>query len=758
MDGRRIGLLIAAVATLGWVVLGAADPPHLHQLGGRPLAALNGVPGGATVRSLPDRTGRLSIPPGWTVFSTRPGAVRSQVRSPWYRGGTNVVVVTASSNARLRQSLVVEGGGRSQTVYRPPAASAQQQVRIRVAGLHRFRLVGTVWHPGPAWMLFSAPYEPRAQTWDRLGDAGRTLLTAIAILTLLLGPGLVLFRRVSLLTVALPGLLILCGIGTVVWIAAGLSRVDSHNTGWPNAAAAAMVGVVAAGIAVGAVLRPLPAMSPPTSRVLAIYALLVFVVAGKGMWAPGPSGETFGGTVTRTLEIGPRSDPRLPYAGALSVLDGLSPTNVPRTDGFGFGAGWTLGDRGPGAAVYAAPIVAAAGAVHLQHLPEMPWQPVDPQGYFAYRIGMGAANLLVVPVLAGIAGAFRGRRGMLLGAAFAGLTPFVVHEGFYTWPKFLAAMWVLLAGYAALRRRPMRAGLCLLAGFLTHPLALLWAPSIGLLWLYRAWRARRDYRVLAGQAVGLVGIVAAGVGGWALGSHVPGHRSTFLTYFGEVDLVRVHTAGVWLHGRVESLANTLVPGWLPTHYAHNIDMNAIYGPTSGGLHWLLQYWATLPFGFGIAGLPLLVISLLWMLRRFPAIFVMAVFLPFLLFTIYWGAAITGMLREGLHPWVATLLICCAVAAAGESRWWRILALLSCLRVVGVVAVLIGPVLADHHSLVMQGFTVTDICALILMLGSVFSLFLLCTGAVWNSASPSAVESPTFGGFTRRRGAKTMKFS
>jgi hypothetical protein len=145
---------------------------------------------------------------------------------------------------------------------------------------------------------------------------------------------------------------------------------------------------------------------------------------------------------------------------------------------------------------------------------------------------------------------------------------------------------------------------------------------------------------------------------------------------------------------------------------------------------------------------MLVDALLWVLRRFPTIFLLAVALPFLLFTIYWGAAITGMLREGLHPWVATLLICCAVAAAGGSRWWRILALLSCLRVGGVVAVLIGPVAVDHRSLVMQGFTVTDICALILMLGSVLALFFLCTSAVWNSTEVSA----------RQPASKTLTFS
>ncbi len=748
-SGRRIAVLIAAIATLGWVVLGAADPPRLHLFGGTPLAPLTGSAGTTTAREVPDRTGRLLIPQDWTVFTTHTGVARSQVHSPWYRGGRDVVVAAATSSAQLQRSLVVEAGGRSWPVPQPAIASAQQQIRLHVTGFDRFRLVGTVSRPGPAWFLFTAPYQPREQTLARLGDAGRTVLTAIAILTLLLGPGLVLLRRVSLLTLALPGLLILSAIGTVIWIAAGVSNVDSHsNVGWPNTAAAALVGVVAVGIGVGALIRPVPTISPPTARVLAIYALLVFIVAGRGLWAPGPSGETFGGTVTRTLEIGPRSDPRLPYAGALTALDGVSPTNVPRTDGFGFGAGWTLGDRGPGAAVYSAPIVAASGAVQLHHLPQLPWQPIDPQGYFAYRIGMGAANLLVVPVLAGIAGAFRGRRGMQLGAAFAGLTPFVVHESFYVWPKFLTAMWVLLAGYAALRRRPMRAGLCLLAGYLTHPLALLWAPTIGLLWLYAAWRRRRSYPVLAAQAAGLVGIVVAGAGIWTLATRVPGHRSTFLTYFPEVDLIRVHTVGAWLHGRAESLANTLVPGWLPTHYANIGDSNSISGGTSRGLHWLLQYWATLPFGFGLAGIPLLIISVLWVLRRVPTIFALVVVLPFLIFTIYWGAAITGMLREGLHPWLATLLICCAVAAAGRSRWWRIVALLSCLRVGGVVAVLIGPLLVDHRSLLMQGFITTDICALILMLGSVLGLFFLCTEAVWRSTGPSAARLPTFSRLAR----------
>lgn len=709
---------------------------------------------------IPGRIRRLLIPAHWPTYTThyaidrRPGdPLVTHAATPWYAGGRNVAIIGSVAERDPPARFVVETVGRdgrrgSRPVRLPIAGSAQQEIPLQVANAARFRVVARINNPGTNWVLFTAPFHPTTQTNARLADVGRTVLTAVAVIALLIVPGFAWSalrrRRARLVTVALPGLLGLSLIGAVGWIVGGVSGTRG-TLGDPRVLIPVLVWAFLALVLIVLLVRPVPQPPRGVWAVLGIYAVLVLVVAGRGMWAPGPPHELSGGGLVRTMEVGSRNDSRIPFSGALTALAGASPTDTRTMEHYGAG-GWTIGDRGAMAPIYAATIVASAGGEHVERLPSLAWQPIDPVGYFAYRIGMGAANLLVVPVLAGLAGALRGRRAAVMAAALAGVTPFLVHEGFFSWPKLLAAMWVLVAGYWALRGKALLTAACLMAGYLTHPLALIWGPAAGLLWMVGVYRQEGEHTAwsVVGlgkiflRAVALVLVSFTSVAAWSSATAAGRKQSFFVNYFGEVNLHPVHSVHAWLTGRGTSLANTLIPAWLATHHSGDPEMNA-WHPTARSptaIHWLLQVWTTLPFGFGLAAIPLLLWTLVVLARRWPWAFLITVLLPFLLFSGYWGGATTGMMREGLHPLVATLLILCAVCAC-RSRFGQWLALFAALDVVWVLGTLIGPVLYTHQKLVTPGFEVTDKAALALMLGGVGVLTLAALWVLW----PRRVGAP-----------------
>ncbi len=95
-----------------------------------------------------------------------------------------------------------------------------------------------------------------------------------------------------------------------------------------------------------------------------------------------------------------------------------------------------------------------------------------------------------------------------------------------------------------------------------------------------------------------------------------------------------------------------------------------------------------------------------------------VIVPFALFAVYWGAATSGLMREGLQAWA---LVVCAVLACEQAvsgfGWLRsrpIRGLLA-LRVVEVVAMAMVPTLATRQALISADFALTDAVAVAVML-------------------------------------------
>jgi hypothetical protein len=181
------------------------------------------------------------------------------------------------------------------------------------------------------------------------------------------------------------------------------------------------------------------------------------------------------------------------------------------------------------------------------------------------------------------------------------------------------------------------------------------------------------------------------------------------------------TVGVWLSDRLVSLANTLVPLRLFLLGTHDPGVNApspkcypfCFTGSGTTVHFFFQYWTGVPFGLAIVFFPLLLISLWHAWRRWPWGVTATVLVPLLVFTVYWGGAVTGMLREGMHPWVLTLLAVVAVEQASNGfRWLRSRAIrtLLALRAVEVLFVAMVPTLVTRRHVASATFRVSDVVA------------------------------------------------
>jgi hypothetical protein len=310
-------------------------------------------------------------------------------------------------------------------------------------------------------------------------------------------------------------------------------------------------------------------------------------------------------------------------------------------------APYNFSSRGPWPGMGATPIVLLGGAHPQLTLPEAPWRPFDPQGFMAFRIAMITFSCTVflalwdlVRRLGGIAAA---RFALLLAVS----TPFVFADLWFTWPKLLAAGFVLLAAILLIERKPLRSGLMVGAGFLAHPSALGGLFGLGpiALWPLRGADWRRP-RILTAVLL-LAGTVIAVIFWRELnGSHL--RQDQFFEYVKQAYPHYDPSPAQWIVFRARSLANTLVPLFLWLGDGHNVSINVPGGISPGVVHFFFQYWAAVPFAFGLVFLPMLALSLWRAYRRWPWPLLATIVTPFLAFAVYWGGSSSGMLREGMQ--------------------------------------------------------------------------------------------------------------
>lgn len=560
---------------------------------------------------------------------------------------------------------------------------------------------------------------------QQLLDLLRVLGTVGLVLSLLLGPGVawrVLNERErtpSLAFLPLPGLLAMIAAAGFAWALAG--DVEPRLT--CSAILVPLLGLIA-GIVLFA--GPEDVFEPEEQRCLLVVGCVLGLTVARALWSLGAEGELYGGTISRTLEVGDRSDSRISFIIPQLVADDASPYGLNGTFLF---APYNFSSRGPLPGLASTPIVLMSGGHPPISYPEQPWAPFDPEGFMAYRLAMMAFACTAFASLWDLTRRLAGAGAARFALVLAATTPFLVHEVWFTWPKMLAASLVLLAAIEVIRKRPLQAGLLAGLGYLIHPVALLSLPVLALiaLWPLRGarWNRPRLEQLL---------LLAAGLGAfliaWRLvnGSHYD--QSSFVDYFTEAGSNLHPDLGAWLVFRLKSVANTLVPLLLVVASSSNGSINVVGGTSPAVIHFFFQYWNTLPFGTAIVFLPLLLVGLWRAARRWPWAILATVVAPFVLFAIYWGSSQTGMMREGLQAWVLTLFVVLGCEqAATRFGWLRStpIRVLLTLRVVEVLAVAVGPTLATRHALLGDQFRLTDAVALAAILA-----FSACLGAlVWS---------------------------
>ncbi|HWM64138.1 MAG TPA: glycosyltransferase family 39 protein [Solirubrobacterales bacterium] len=514
-------------------------------------------------------------------------------------------------------------------------------------------------------------------------DLVRVLSTVALAISLLLGPGIVLratigrLRGAGLAFLPLPGLALLVLAGGLAWALAG--EVDPATTSLALLAPA--LGLLLAGLLAAGSEEML---DREERRALLVAGCVLGLAVGRALWSLGPEGELYGGTISRTLEVGDRSDSRISFHIVQLIANGTAPYS--ELGGSYFNP-YNFSSRGPLPGLASAPVVLLAGGRPPTSLPEAPWQPFDASGFMAYRLAMMAFACTAFVSLWDLTRRLAGPGAARLALLLAATTPFLVHEVWFTWPKMLAASFVLLAAICLLERRALLAGALVGLGYLAHPVALLSVPALALLALWP--QARPDWRHPRVRQLLLLGVgMAAFLLAWRLinGDHYS--QSGFVEYFQQAGGDFDPPLWPWIEFRLRSIANTLVPLLLPLASADNAAINVAGGTSPGAIHFFFQYWNAAPFGAAIVFFPLLLVGLWRAGRLWPWPVLTTVVLPFLVFAVYWGSSLTGMLREGLQTWVLTLFVVLGCWQARTGYGWlrsRPIRAILALRAVEVLA-------------------------------------------------------------------------
>jgi hypothetical protein len=153
---------------------------------------------------------------------------------------------------------------------------------------------------------------------------------------------------------------------------------------------------------------------------------------------------------------------------------------------------WYISDRTPLVGLMTTFVTASAG-IRLPAMLETlaaPYQLVDPYGFWLYRQISMFTNAMVVASAILVAWQLLGARAAKLGAVFLVLSPFVLINILFDWPKLLAGFFI--AGFyfwSWVRRRPALAGISAAGAVLSHPVGALYLPAMFLYLLFaKRWR------------------------------------------------------------------------------------------------------------------------------------------------------------------------------------------------------------------------------------------------------------------------------
>jgi hypothetical protein len=399
-------------------------------------------------------------------------------------------------------------------------------------------------------------------------------------------------------------------------------------------------------------------------QALCIAMLLVLIGATRSIHCLGVHGELFGGMVTRTLAADDRSDTRMPFTIPIDVAHHWNPFGP---EGQIFYSPYTFASRGPILGLAATPAVLTWARVPMRRLDQTfePFQPIDRYGFMQYRFAVIVfAAMAVIPFFV----ALGGTRLAIAGTAIYALSPFVVHETYFTWAKQATVPLMLSAYCLAISGRPGRAGMLAGLAYITHQSAafeiLAFVPLLvavgpqpepgstislkALLHPTRWWQSRRSL------ATFLLALECA-VGPWVYYLRDKPDPAGFLNYVYMADSQFRPISG-WIASRLQSLASTLVPFYSYVAFHGSPRLHPVFVPPLGIVTFFTQYYFTLPAGVGLVWFFWRLKQLVLAMLRNTGWTVVMLAAPFGIFLVYWGPTVVGLLREGLHVEFAFLML------------------------------------------------------------------------------------------------------
>jgi hypothetical protein len=513
-------------------------------------------------------------------------------------------------------------------------------------------------------LLGAAAISLNCRTWN-LPDIVTLVLTLAGTISLFVSPGLLLLgisrrrgraQAVDLIWIAVTGPVVLTTAALIAWLAGGIVRPALLCKG---AAAALILSGLAWTSREPSDLR----LSVFERKALLVFLLVTMIAAGRSVHSLGMQGELYGGTVTRTLEADGRSDARVPFIIPIDVANHWDPF-APESQAFY--SPYTFTSRGPLVGLAATPAVLIWG-LPMQTIGQMgeAFQPVDRYGYMQYRfsiIVLGA--LAVLPFFVALGGGDLA----VAGTAIYAMSPFLIHEVYFTWTKQATVPFMLSAFCLVLVRRAALAGVLAGLAYLAHPSAafagLAFVPLLVAIQGESDWRTfgagallrPRRWWQARGPIAAFVAATACTLLPWSIYGAGKPNPAGFATYIFLTDGQPGKSVWEWILSRLHSLASTLVPLYAFVNFQTHPLLQPFIGPPSRLVLFSTQYFYTLPAGVGFVWFFSRLGQLGRALRRSPGFALIMVALPAGLFWIQWGAAVIGLLREGLQVPFAFLML------------------------------------------------------------------------------------------------------
>jgi hypothetical protein len=481
----------------------------------------------------------------------------------------------------------------------------------------------------------------------------------------------------------LVGLLVLGATGLILWLVA------------PGPTAGELWRHLYFGLhAAGALLLIVsPANSPMSSERSAWWCYAsIALVAGATAAMPLPMvHETAQGTTFASRMVASPGDHVIPYCTAAYFARGYD--GIEHKDHY-FGTQWSLTSRGPLAAFGIDTVFGLFRLFPPEPLGPRPnvW-PAETDAFFLSRwVGILTNGLVVFGAVA-LARSI-GIPPLLAGLPWLVISPLVVMNTVFIWPKLLATYFVLLAIADVVSRRSVwRIGCWGALAYYSHPVGGLMLPAVAILLARQAfgdapWRDRNAWKRAVFSAGSLTAMVFVLLAPWfAFKLHL-GHPDLFLRYplGGGRGTSLASGIAEWIHTRWSNLWHTFVPGaFLASEHMHIWEGGAL----SSVHRWIVNYQKTLFGQMGWIAFALGVIG--WWrgashrsdLRRLLAWCVAPALGSCLVF---WGYSADGLGRNCLEPITAILLVLAFAGYANKPPWLVTLALpLAALETLSVIA-------------------------------------------------------------------------